>query len=348
MKKLLPFIFYCCSCFGHEAYYSSIIQQVMKEYEVPGIAVALYFNGQGNLDAYGVADLATGRQISPDTIFEIASITKVFTSSAIAVEVLQGKMHLNESVTAYLPKRNYKNLTYVTIESLATHTSSIQRSPPILKNAHRHTYETIFHFLEQWNSPYPVSSKYLYSNLGYGILGYTLATVEKKPFMAVIHELILKPLEMNSTDVQVPPYLQKHYAQGYKPDGSLAHRMALSALPASGALRSTASDMLKFLAANLDIYGPKELRAAMQFAQQEFYRVNPTFAMGLGWQRFHHDQLLIIDKNGGLPGFSSYIGMISDQKIGIVLLANKSKVPLTRIGRRILSNLSLQLHRFHN
>lgn len=315
----------------------------MQEYDVPGLAVALYFNKTGKFVSLGVANKDTGKAVDQDTIFDLASVTKVFTSTAIALDVIKGKMKLTDSMTLYLPrKEEYQDITNVTIKSLLTHTSSLPRSPPMLRIGLHHNFESILQYLKKWKSPYSPETEYLYSNLGYGILGFALASAEKRPYRDAIKMLILNPLRMNSTFFQVPAALERNYAQGYMPNNETVPRRVLSALPASGALRSTAADMLKFLTANLGLTGPKDLREAMQLAHREFFVVNPIFSLGLGWQRVKRRNQLIIDKNGGLPGFSSYIGMIPYQKIGIVLLANKSKVPLTQIGREILIELALK------
>ncbi len=192
-----------------------------------------------------------------------------------------------------------------------------------------------------WSPNYPISTKYVYSNFGFALLGQALANVEQSDYESMLYKLITRPLQMRSTFVDVPESLLQNYAQGYTQNGTLARRGALPIWPGGGALHSTSSDMLKFLEANLGLFGPEELIKAMRFAQQGYFKAKEDFVMGLGWQRyFPTDDLLIIDKNGGLEGFSTYIGMIPKQKLGIVILINKGKARPTKVGRAILLDLT--------
>ncbi|PJD97012.1 MAG: serine hydrolase [Parachlamydia sp.] len=322
------------------------IKNLMKEHQIPGVAVALFYNEQPHLLNFGFADDQEKHPVTPDTIFEIGSVTKVFTSTAVAIEVLRNKMRLSDPVVKYLPgiKKRMKGIGKVTLAQLATHTSSLPRIPPPLPPHKGRQYNptSLMQFLEGWEAPYPIGTHYLYSNLGFGILGDAVARVERRPYGEAIKHLILQPLEMRSTFVVVPHLLQSFYAYGYNKNGALAERYPLNAWPGGGALRSTSDDMLKFLMANLGIEGPIEILTAMQLAQKGIYKVNANLTMGLGWQRFNQEEVVFVDKNGGVEGFSSYIGFIPDKKIGIVLLANKGKAKLTKTGRQVLYDLAKQ------
>jgi beta-lactamase class C len=316
-----------------------IIISTMKQKDIPGIAVALYYDGKGYIFCYGVADREKNKAITADTIFEIASITKVFTSTDLALQVEHGTMSLNNRLTRYLPSidKSKGAINQVTLEQLATHTSSLPRSLPPGKEYNRPMVDT---FLQNWQPMYPIGTRYVYSNLGFGLLGNALENVENKSYEQLIRDDITKSLEMDSTMVNVPAAFMDRFAQGYSREGELRPQWQDPFLPGGWALRSTASDMLKFLKANLGVGKPTDLLKAMQLAQKGYYKVNNNLTIGLGWQRVHVNDLLFIDKNGGLPGFSSYIGMIPEKGIGLVILANKTKIESTPLGRRILGHLS--------
>jgi len=334
--------------FSPTEFTETVVLDLMKKNQIPGVAVALFYNQQPHLLNFGFADDQEKHPVTPDTIFEIGSITKVFTSTAVAIEVVKNKMRLSDPVVKYLPgiKKRMKGIGKVTLAQLSTHTSSLPRVPPPLPpHKGKQYYPTsLLQFLEEWEAPYPIGTHYLYSNLGFGILGDAVARVERRPYGEAIKHLILQPLEMRSTFVIVPHLLQSFYAYGYNKNGALAERYPLNAWPGGGALRSTSDDMLKFLMANLGIEGPPEILTAMQLAQKGLYKVNANLTMGLGWQKFAKEDLIIVDKNGGVEGFSSYIGLIPDKKIGIVLLANKGKAQLTKIGREILIQFAKQIN----
>lgn len=337
-------------------YFANIIRNELESFKkankIPGIAIALCMNEKGYMFSLGMADLDEKKPVTQDTIFEIASITKVFTSTALAVEVLRGRMRLQDPITKFLPgiQRNDIALAQVNLAQLATHTSSLPRVPPsMILNGGRYNPNTLMPFLEKWKPSYPVGTRYAYSNLGFGILGFALENVEQKDYMEILSEFILNPLKMSSTMINVPQNLEANYAQGYTRTGVKAPQYNVTVFPGGGALRSTSSDMLKFLEANMGIEGPKELMKAMQYAQNGLYRVNDHLTMGLGWQRFTTEGgWLIIDKNGGVSGFSSYIGMVPDKKLGIVILMNKGKSQSTEIGRKILTLLYNSLRKTEN
>lgn len=316
------------------------IELFMQEHSIPGVAVALVFNGKSYLYQFGYADLSSRQPVTANTIFELASLTKVFTSTALALEILRNNMNLNDSVTKYIPQlQSTKNpISQVSLVDLATHTSSLPRVPP--QKPQKYTEATLISFLNSWKPTYPIGTKFVYSNLGFGLIGLAISNVEQTNYENMIEKLITKPLQMGSTFVQVPEYLFSYYAQGYDIQGRIAPQYELNAWPGGGSLRSSSSDMLKFLEANLGLDGPIELIKAMELAQAGYFTVKKNFVMGLGWQRLTSDGLLIIDKNGGVPGFSTYIGLLPQQKIGIVILTNKAKTHVTRKGRQILKRLS--------
>lgn len=349
--RLLILIFFICTASIMSADFNvastapnfeSIVKKHITRYlrlkNIPGAAVALYFEGSEHLFEFGFEDADHRQPISSNTLFEIASITKVFTSTALAMEVLKGRMKLDDPVSAYLPF-TVKGLKNVSLLDLATHTSSLPRVPTIKKGLAADQQATI-NFLKQWEPSYPIKSKYLYSNLGYGVLGFALAEREKKSYFDVVQELILKPLGMDRTVIYATGQLTQHYAQGYNSSQQKVPPSIPKAWLGGGALKSTSADMLSFLEANLGKKGPAILIKAMKFAQKPYYKVSEKLTMGLGWQRFKTASgAILIDKNGGVAGFSSYIGMVEERDVGLVLLFNKGKSQATKIGRRILLEL---------
>jgi len=111
--------------------------------------------------------------------------------------------------------------------------------------------------------------------------------------------------------------------------------------PGTGQMYSSARDMARFLAANLGALPDNApLQAAMAFAQQGVFTVGPRFTQALAWQRVKNDGLELVDKNGGLNNTATYIGMIPQRRLGIVILSNCGGEPATRIGRQIMLALA--------
>jgi beta-lactamase class C len=315
------------------------ITSFMQQHDVPGVAVAIVNGNSERIYTYGLADKKRNAKVTENTLFEIASITKVFTTTALALNVLQGKMGLEDPISKYIPGLDSPSsaISKVTLLDLATHTSSLPRVGGSWKEG---GLQKIISFLQHWQPNFPIGTRYEYSNLGFGLLGYALETIEKRSYEEIIGEDILKPLGMHMTFTQVPESRLSLYAQGYNQKGNEAPRRIPGYLLGSGALRSTVKDMLKFLKANMGINTPESLLKAMQLTQQPFYTVRKHFIMGLGWQRFDFEGTLVINKNGGLTGFTSYIGWIPEKKIGVVILTNKGKARPTAVGRYLLTALS--------
>lgn len=341
MKRIfLLFILFALPLFGKEASAVQLVQKTilsyMKEQDIPGASIALYIDGKGYLLHFGLSDKSKNRAVTDETLFEIASITKVFTTTELALEVLRGKMNLSDPITKYFPEIGESP---VTLEQLATHTSSYPRNLAPLPNGQIYTQKQIFVLLQSWKPAYPIGTHYLYSNLGVGLLGFSLESVEKMSYENLLKKDIFGPLGMSSTMIYVPKESRQNYAQGYTEKGVPVEQLINSAIPAAGAILSTSNDLLKFLEANLGVKGPQELVRAMKLAQNGYYVVNDTLTMGLGWQRKKINGTMFIDKNGGRAGFSSYIGFIPEEKIGIVILFNKTKQNPTKVGRSLLTLL---------
>ena len=186
----------------------------------------------------------------------------------------------------------------------------------------------VMHWLDQWHAPYPPGTRSLYSNLGVGLLGYAIAAYEKRPLFEVWDRQFLGPLEMKHTFFEIPPEAANLVAQGYGPKGPPVPHSPLGGWPAGGRLSSSGRDTGKFLTANLgqrpDL--PAVTRA-MQMAHQPYFKASAKMTQGLAWQRVKLEGELVIDKNGGLIGTSTYIGMLPDRHMGVVVMANRGNAP---------------------
>lgn len=246
-------------------------------------------------------------------------------------------MKLTDPAARYIPGlsnsliKGFKNVRLI---DLATHTSALPRTPPDKKNPY--TREEVIAFLANWNPEYPIASKYVYSNLGFGVLAYAISGLNRTPFDALLKREIFLPLNMINTDIRVPNFKEKQWAQGFNKKGMRVKPDPLTVLPGGGALKSTPRDMAQFLMANMGLIGPEPLKKAMKFAQQPQYKVSEKLSLGLGWQVFKSGSDTLIDKNGGLAGFASYIGFDDLNRVGVIVLMNKGRSQSTTIGRAIL------------
>ena len=345
----------------------------MKKNNIPGVAVETYEKGVLHSYYFGYANRETKKPINSKTIFEIGSLTKLFTSLLFAIEIDANKANLTDSIANYLPEiitQSNSPLRKITLQNLATHTAALPFTlPDTIK-----TQADLDSFLSKWNPPYPIGKQWAYSNVGIGLLGNSLELITHENFNQLYRGRILQPLGMEPIGIIVPKRLLSNYAQGYNDQGTAVQRDQINLLfPASGDMKVSAHDMLRFLKAAIGLPGvPVAIAHAMQITQIS-YVSTVNMNQGLGWSIYpevenHKVELLdppetmimgpipakqfnkneykfdgnaLIDKTGATDGFRSYIAVIPNKKSGIVILANRSASngEIMRVGRKILFNV---------
>jgi beta-lactamase class C len=302
------------------------------------VIVVVRHDGLTQFFPFGLADREHRTPVTADTVFELASITKVFTTTSLAMEVQAGRMQLDDVVTDYVPllRDHGGDIRRVTLLQLATHTSSLPRTPTVQRPDHDWNKQLLIQWLAGWQSPYPPGTKSLYSNIGVGLLGFAIADLEKKPMIDIWREQFLTPLGMHRTFFE-PRDATPFVAQGYGPHGQPVSHTPVGGWPAGGRLSSSGRDMGNFLVANMgERTDLPKIMAAMQFSQRPFFKASANMTQGLAWQRVHIQGELVIDKNGGLTGTSTYIGMLPERHVGVVVMANRGKCQATAVGRQLL------------
>jgi beta-lactamase class C len=324
-----------------------------------GMAVALNIDGRTLLFNYGLADVARKTPISSDSLFNLASVGKAFTATLLAQAVKQGEVALDDPVAKYVTElREGGDIRSVTLRQLASHTSGLDRSPHQSEPWHRgaYTLPDFIRYLNAWKADeaHIPGKQDIYSNSGFVLLALALQRRFDTPYAQLLQTRLLAPLGMTSTVLPVPRgtargqlagEFRRRAVQGYnadgKPVGEPGNEQGPFNWPGTGQMYSSPRDMARFLAANLGALGEQpELQAAMALAQEGVFQVNPRFTQGLAWQRVKNDDLLIVDKNGGLNNTATYVGMIPQHRLGIVILSNCGGEPATRIGRQIMLALT--------
>jgi Beta-lactamase class C and other penicillin binding proteins len=300
-----------------------------------GIVVAtLELGKQPHIYTAGVSGVA-GLPLDASTVFEIGSITKVFTNTILADMVKRGEVKLDDPIAKYLPasvhvpERNGKQITLV---DLATQTSGLPRLPTNLAPADMsnpyadYSVKQLYDFLSSYTLTRDISAQYEYSNLGMGLLGHVLALRAHKSYGELVRERVLDPLGMHQTGIELTPFMKSHMAQGFDANGAPQHLWDLPTLAGAGALRSNANDMLKFLAANLDsTHGP--LGSAMALARQPRRPVGSNNSIGLAWNTVGLFGTNITWHNGGTGGFRTFIGLDDAHHRGVIVLTNSTNSP---------------------
>jgi CubicO group peptidase (beta-lactamase class C family) len=296
-----------------------------------GIVVGLLGPGGRRVIEYGHLDTGDPRPINGDTIFEIGSVTKVFTSLLLGDMVQRGEVALDDPVAKYLPSgvtMPERNGCFITLLDVATHTSGLPRLPTNMTfwspaNPYaEYSVEKLYKYLSTYRLRRDIGAKYEYSNLGAGLLGHVLAQRAGMDYEALGLSRICEPLGMDSTRMTLTPGMKVRFATGHnrwmRPVKSWDHL----ALAGAGALRSTASDLLAFLAANLG-YADSPLAPAMAaMLNVRRPKGQPEKEIALGWHAHLVNGKEIVWHNDGTGGYSSFTGFDPKTRIGVVVLSN--------------------------
>jgi len=194
----------------------------------------------------------------------------------------------------------------------------------------------------------------IYSNSGFFLLSLALQRRFDTPIAKLLDARVLAPLGMSSTVMPVPTAngrgqlagaFRRRAVQGYnfdaQPVGAPGNQQGPFNWPGTGQLYSSARDMAVFLAANLGVLPEhRPPQEAMALAQTGMFTVTPRFTQALAWQVVRNGDITFVDKNGGLSNTATYIGMIPQKRLGIVVLSNCGREPATRIGRQIMLALA--------
>ncbi len=280
-----------------------------------GIVVGVVGPKERRIIAYG----GDRRPFDGDTVFEIGSVTKVFTALVLADMVQRGEVALDDPAAKFLPagvripRRNGHSITLV---DLATHTSGL----PFM------TDESLYPFLSLYELTRDIGAEWDYSNIGYWLLAQALTARAGTDYESLLRTRITGPLKLNSTAITVSPKLKARLAIGH--DASLQPAPPALSVPlyatmaAAGGLVSTANDLTTFLAATMrDGRSPLAVATAAMLATRRPLGANHEQA--LGWVITGKDDDALIAHDGGTPGYASAVAWDPRRGIGVVVLENQ-------------------------
>lgn len=335
--------------------------------DVPGMVVGAIRDGETAVAGFGTTGWAEGEGREPDgeTLLRIGSITKVFTGALLASLAADGTVGLSDPLQRHLswdvtlPSREGREIRLV---DLATHSSGLPREveapfgPPDDPYRH-HTRQAFIDTLESDPLLFAPGSGALYSNLGYHLLATALADAAGQSFEALLADRVLAPASLESTGFAPEEARRGNLMQGHNPDGSpLPDIASAPATYGSGALYSSANDILKWLAWHLDDSpGPDaEMRLLDHAAWRPRDGLNPVYgldesghmdAMGLGWVVMapEGDRPLILQKAGGMQGVLSYVAFAPGRGVGAFVAINRFDFNAATAMAEMVNELIAQL-----
>ena len=348
---------------------NQIIAPLMKEQAIPGMAVAVIYQGRPHYFTYGKADLASDQPVNQHTLFELGSVSKTFTGVLGGDAIARGDIALSDPATKYWPELTGKQWKGISLLHLATYTAGglpLQVPDEVTDQA------ALLQFYQHWQPQWAPGAKRLYANASIGLFGALAVKPSGMDFEEAMTTRVFQPLKLNHTWINVPATEEKHYAWGYR-DGKPVH-VSPGLLDAEAyGVKTTIEDMTSWVQANINPAQVKDktLQQGIVLAQSRYWQIGEMY-QGLGWEMLNWPvaaktivdgsdnqsapapptppamtpptprvQASWVHKTGSTGGFGSYVAFIPEKNIGIVMLANKSYPNTARVeaAYRILDAL---------
>ena len=345
------------------------IQPVMEEYDIPGMAVAVTVRGNRYFFNYGLASIESGQEVTEDTLFEVGSISKIFTATLGSYAQVRGDLSLSDNASKHLPALAGGSFDRISLLDLATYTAGglpLQFPDKVVDR------EDMIAFYQAWRPDYAPGTHRRYSNPSIGLFGELAATSLDEPFDDLMEERIFPALGLGQSFIRVPQDKMNMYAYGYSKENRPI-RVTPGVLDSQAyGVKTSAADMVRFVEASMDSSALDEtIAAAIVSTQTGYYQVG-EMTQGLGWEMYSWpaslDRLhagnsarmamesveaikldpplppqkdVLINKTGSTNGFGAYVAFVPSEEIGVVLLANRNyRIPArVEAGYRILTAL---------
>jgi beta-lactamase class C len=320
-----------------------------------GAAVAVRIDGQTLFFNYGSADVV--RPITSDTLFDLASVGKVFDTTLLALADLRGTLNLDDPVAKHVGElQNGTDIRRVTLRELATYTSGLvlaQDHPPWPTTSF--TLPQFIAALESWRTDenHEPGRQMIYSHAGFVLIHLALERRFGMPFDRLMKAQLLDPLGLHSTILpaaasdaalhprgEIPPMFASRAVQGYSddghPSGARGDLQGYYHWLGTGQMYASARDMAVFLRANLgELPDQPTIELAMRRARRSVFPISANVDQALAWE-VHKGNPAIVDKYGGMNNASAYIGFNQTRHVGVVILGNRGNMDVTSAGRKII------------
>jgi len=327
------------------------LKELVREGRTMGVVVGLVqADGTKRTIAFGSPG-PNGLPLDGESVFEIGSITKVFTGILLADMVRRDEVNLTDPISTLLPAgaevptRNGKKITLLDI---TTHHSGLPRMPDNHEPRNPenpyadYTEQQLYDFLSGYTLPRDPGEAPEYSNYAMGLLGHALSLHAGKTYEALLKDRILGPLGMKHTAITLTPWMENHLARGHNTFGDTTANWDIPTLAGAGALRSTVNDMLIFAEANLSADSRDTgLSEALYHSHQPLRQLNqrkgqPADSVGFNWVISKPGKRVITWHNGGTGGYRAFLGLDLGADRAVVVLTNTGGGGLDDLGFHLL------------
>jgi beta-lactamase class C len=349
------------------------IQPLIVEHTIPGMAIAVSVRGRHHLFQYGLSSKESGQKVTPETIFEIGSISKTFTATLASYADAKGRISLSDKASTYLPALAGSSFDKISLLDLGIYAAG---GLPLQFPDSVTDQETMVSYFRTWRPAYAPGTHRLYSNPSIGLFGHLASKGMGEPFEDLMEKKVFPAFGLARTYLTVPQERMKDYAYGYsKSDKPIRVNPGVLDSAAYG-IKTTASDLIRFVEIQMDpSMLDKDFQRAVAGTQSGYARIG-EMTQGLGWEmvpypvtlerllKANAPQMLfeanpvnrispplppqlnvLVNKSGSTNGFSAYVAFVPAKRIGIVMLANRNYPIPARIkaAHRILTALESTL-----
>lgn len=328
------------------------VRPVLKRYHIPGMAVGIASGKHSYVFNYGVATISSRKPVTNSTLFELGSITKTFTATLAAYAEVKGDLSLSDTTGKHLHVLGGSRFGDTTLLELGTHTPG---GLPLQVPDDVHSIDELMMYFRRWRPTCAPGACRTYANPGIGTLGLITAQSMNAGFDALVERRLLPALGMRSTYIRLPAARTADYAEGYAHDDSPI-RMTPGVLDSETyAIKSTATDMVRFLQENMGLIAlDPQLERAIVATHTGYFQAG-VMTQDLIWEQYPYPATLQdllagnsytmifratpvarispperprqdvwINKTGSTNGFGAYVAFIPAQRLGIVILANRN------------------------
>lgn len=329
------------------------IRPVLEKYRIPGMAVGIAAGEHSYVFNYGVEAITSRKPVTDSTLFELGSVSKTFTATLAAYAGIRAYLSLSDTTGKYLRVLRGSRFGDVTLLELGTHTAG---GMPLQVPDDVHDIDGLMQYFRRWRPTYAPGTYRTYANPSIGTLGLITAKSRDASFDTLMERQLLPALGMRNTYLHVPAARMADYAEGYASGNDSPIRMKPGVLwmEAYG-IKSTAADMVRFLQANMgSITLDPRLERALVATHTGYFQAG-AMTQDLIWEQYPYPvdprdllagnsyamifdatpvtrisppepprQDVWINKTGSTNGFGAYVAFIPKERLGIVILANRS------------------------
>ena len=325
----------------------ALAKRVDGDHQAVGIVAGLIDSTGRRVISHGNFGKQDQRRVDGGTVFEIGSITKVFTAVLLASMVERQEVALGDPVSKYLPAIvpvPQRNGHAITLQHLAMHTSGLPENPTNHRPGNMnnpfadYTADKLYRLLATYRLSHDPGATYTYSNVGAGLLGQALANRANSGYEGLLRARVLDPLRLEDTRIALTTQMRSRLAHGHDEKLNPVSNWDGGVLAGAGALRSTADDLLSFLAAAMDAHST--LGAAMtSMLGVRAATGHPAMEVALGWHVLKEPGGDIFFHEGSTGGYEAFVGFDPQARIGVVLLSNAAtEAGIFQLGARLLGS----------